>query len=66
MKKEFVDGAVQPGIGRRSSAGEIFDLIEKFASYGFNKSHSVAYSVIAYQTGVPEGALPGRVHGRDT
>jgi DNA polymerase III subunit alpha len=49
MKKEFVDGAMERGIVRKV-AGEIFDLIEKFASYGFNKSHSVAYSVIAYQT----------------
>ncbi len=49
MKKEFVDGAVKLGTARKQ-AEEIFDLIEKFASYGFNKSHSVAYSVIAYQT----------------
>ena len=49
MKKEFVEGAVKLGTAKRS-AEEIFELIEKFASYGFNKSHSVAYSVIAYQT----------------
>jgi len=49
LKKEFVDGAVQRGTPTKL-AGEIFDLIEKFASYGFNKSHSVAYSVVAYQT----------------
>ncbi len=49
LKKEFVDGAVGRDVSRKL-AGEIFDLIEKFASYGFNKSHSVAYSVIAYQT----------------
>jgi DNA polymerase III subunit alpha len=49
QKKEFVDGAVKNGIERKI-AGDIFDLIEKFASYGFNKSHSVAYSVLAYQT----------------
>jgi DNA polymerase-3 subunit alpha len=49
MKKEFVDGAVKVGTEKKI-AGEIFDLIEKFASYGFNKSHSVAYSVLAYQT----------------
>ena len=39
-------------------AGEIFDLIEKFASYGFNKSHSVAYSVIAYQTAYLKAHYP--------
>lgn len=49
QKKEFVDGAVKKAIDRKI-AGDIFDLIEKFASYGFNKSHSVAYSVLAYQT----------------
>lgn len=49
MKKEFVEGAIRLEIPRRA-AEEIFDLIEKFAKYGFNKSHSVAYSVIAYQT----------------
>lgn len=49
LKKEFVEGAVQFGTNRKA-AGEIFDLIEKFASYGFNKSHSVAYSIVAYQT----------------
>ncbi|MCX6135664.1 MAG: DNA polymerase III subunit alpha [Ignavibacteriales bacterium] len=49
QKKEFVEGAVLKSIDRRT-AGDIFDLIEKFASYGFNKSHSVAYSVLAYQT----------------
>jgi DNA polymerase III subunit alpha len=49
MQKEFVEGAVRLGTARKLAA-EIFDLIEKFASYGFNKSHSVAYSVIAYQT----------------
>jgi DNA polymerase-3 subunit alpha len=49
MKKEFVEGAMKLRTAKKS-AEEIFDLIEKFASYGFNKSHSVAYSVIAYQT----------------
>jgi DNA polymerase-3 subunit alpha len=48
LKKEFVAGAADKGINRKV-ASEIFDLIEKFASYGFNKSHSVAYSIIAYQ-----------------
>ncbi len=57
MKKEFVDGAVHIGVGRKQ-ADEIFDLIEKFASYGFNKSHSVAYSVIAYQTAYLKAHYP--------
>ena len=49
LKEEFVKGAVEKGTAKKN-AGEIFDLIQKFASYGFNKSHSVAYSVVAYQT----------------
>jgi DNA polymerase-3 subunit alpha len=57
MKKDFVEGAVTRGTARRL-AGEIFDLIEKFASYGFNKSHSVAYSVVAYQTAYLKAHYP--------
>ncbi len=49
QKKEFIAGAAKKGTPKRT-ATEIFDLIDKFASYGFNKSHSVAYSVLAYQT----------------
>lgn len=49
QKKLFVDGAQKNSVDRKL-AGDIFDLIEKFASYGFNKSHAVAYSVLAYQT----------------
>ncbi|MEX0602259.1 MAG: DNA polymerase III subunit alpha, partial [Bacteroidota bacterium] len=57
QKKEFVAGAVERGIERRT-ASDIFDLIEKFASYGFNKSHSVAYSVLAYQTAYLKAHYP--------
>ena len=57
LKKEFVDGAMNLGT-QRKLAGDIFDLIEKFASYGFNKSHSVAYSVIAYQTAYLKAHYP--------
>jgi DNA polymerase-3 subunit alpha len=57
MKKAFVVGAEHLGVGR-GRAGEIFDLIEKFASYGFNKSHSVAYSVVAYQTAYLKARYP--------
>lgn len=52
MEKErvkFVDGAVKNGVDA-SNAGNIFDIIEKFAGYGFNKSHSAAYGLIAYWT----------------
>lgn len=57
QKKEFVEGAVSNNVERKI-AGEIFDLIEKFASYGFNKSHSVAYSVLAYQTAYLKAHYP--------
>ena len=49
FKIDFVQGAEQKGLSKESAI-EIFDLLEKFAEYGFNKSHSAAYSVIAYQT----------------
>jgi DNA polymerase III subunit alpha len=45
----FVAGAGQNGIGA-DLANEIFDTMEKFAGYGFNKSHAAAYSLVAYQT----------------
>ncbi len=57
QKVEFIDGAVGRGFSKKI-AGEIFDMIEKFASYGFNKSHSVAYSVLAYQTGYLKAHYP--------
>ncbi|HUI65959.1 MAG TPA: OB-fold nucleic acid binding domain-containing protein, partial [Bacteroidota bacterium] len=57
MKKEFVDGAKALQTSTKL-ASDIFDLIEKFASYGFNKSHSVAYSVIAYQTAYLKAHYP--------
>ncbi len=45
----FLDGAQSQGVDR-SKADEIFDIIQKFAGYGFNKSHSAAYALISYQT----------------
>ncbi|KAF1718288.1 DNA polymerase III subunit alpha [Pseudoxanthomonas yeongjuensis] len=45
----FREGAGKDGVGQRK-ADEIFDLMEKFAGYGFNKSHAAAYSLVAYQT----------------
>ncbi len=46
----FRDGAAKNSIGE-AKADEIFDLMEKFAGYGFNKSHAAAYSLLAYHTG---------------
>lgn len=49
QREGFVSGAVARGVNQRL-ASQIFDLIEKFAGYGFNRSHSAAYALIAYQT----------------
>ena len=49
IAKNFIGGAIKRGISK-SKATEIVELLEKFALYGFNKSHSTAYSIIAYQT----------------
>ena len=45
----FVEGAAAKGVDEKT-ANEVFDLMAKFAGYGFNKSHAAAYSIIAYQT----------------
>lgn len=49
QRAAFQRGAETRGIGR-AEADRIFDLLEKFANYGFNKSHSAAYGVLSYQT----------------
>ena len=49
QKTIFIDGAVNKGISK-SLAVDIFDRIAKFGEYGFNKSHSAAYALVAYQT----------------
>ena len=49
QKSRFVEGAVERGVAREQAA-LIFELVEKFAGYGFNKSHAAAYALIAYQT----------------
>lgn len=45
----FVEGAAKNGVSERR-ANELFGLMEKFAGYGFNKSHAAAYALVAYQT----------------
>jgi DNA polymerase-3 subunit alpha len=49
QRERFVSGAVERGL-TPAKASEIFDLLAKFADYGFNKSHAAAYALIAYQT----------------
>ncbi|MGP9805880.1 DNA polymerase III subunit alpha [Paracoccus sp. NSM] len=48
-RPKFVKGAIANGVPEKK-AGEVFDLLEKFANYGFNKSHAAAYAVVSYQT----------------
>ena len=50
QRELFTQGAVAKGFAE-DLASNIFDLMEKFAGYGFNKSHSAAYALVAYQTG---------------
>ncbi len=56
-RQRFVQGAVNKGIAK-DKANTIFDLIEKFGGYGFNKSHSAAYALIAYQTAYLKAHYP--------
>jgi len=49
QRQIFIQGAAERGFAK-GKAGELFDLMEKFAGYGFNKSHSAAYSLLAYHT----------------
>jgi len=53
----FVDGSTQRGVDARQ-AENIFDLMEKFAGYGFNKSHSAAYALLSYQTAYLKAHYP--------
>ena len=48
-RPRFIENAIKQGLDEKS-AGGLFDLILKFAGYGFNKSHSTGYAIIAYQT----------------
>ncbi len=56
-KERFVEGCTQKGL-RAGQAQEIFELIERFAGYGFNKSHSTRYAFIAYQTAYMKAHWP--------
>jgi DNA polymerase-3 subunit alpha len=57
QRTKFIDGAVERGISQ-TTADALFDGIAKFAEYGFNRAHSAAYGVIAYQTAYLKANYP--------
>jgi DNA polymerase-3 subunit alpha len=57
LRSQFVEGAGKKGVDL-NTAGQIFDLMEYFAGYGFNKSHSAAYAMISYQTAYLKANYP--------
>jgi DNA polymerase-3 subunit alpha len=57
QRVRFVDGAVERGV-KKQQADMIFDLLAKFANYGFNKSHAAAYGIVSYQTAYLKAHYP--------
>ena len=57
QRARFVSGCADGGV-KQSKANEIFDLLAKFADYGFNKSHAAAYAMVAYQTAYLKANFP--------
>lgn len=57
QRLRFVDGAIERGVGK-AQANTIFDLLAKFADYGFNKSHAAAYAIVSYQTAYLKAHYP--------
>ena len=58
QREIFVKGAKETNNITEKKANEIFSILEKFAGYGFNKSHSAAYGIISYQTGYLKANFP--------
>ncbi|MBY0350590.1 DNA polymerase III subunit alpha [Tabrizicola sp.] len=57
-RPKFIEGAKATHGIPAAKAGEVFDLLEKFANYGFNKSHAAAYAVVSYQTAYLKANYP--------
>jgi len=57
QRERFVSGSVERGVDK-DKADEIFDLLQRFADYGFNKSHAAAYALVAYQTAYLKSNYP--------
>ena len=62
LRVKFLEGAKLNKIPEKK-AEKLYELIQKFAGYGFNKSHAAAYAVVCYQTALSQGALSDRIHG---
>lgn len=58
QRKAFVEGCAKVNGIRADQANKVFDLLEKFAGYGFNKSHAAAYAIVAYQTAYLKANFP--------
>ncbi|MCP4836369.1 MAG: DNA polymerase III subunit alpha [Phycisphaera sp.] len=58
-RADFISGSAEQGVGE-AQATELFDLILKFAGYGFNKSHSTGYAIVAYQTAYLKTYFPAQ------
>ncbi len=58
-RPKFIEGAGEKGLGK-DKAEELFELILKFAGYGFNKSHSTGYAIVAYQTAYLKTFFPAQ------
>ena len=61
-RDQFIEGASTQGLDREKAA-KIFELIVHFGGYGFNKSHSTAYALVAFQTAYLKAHYPDRIHG---
>src|SRR6185295_2597800 len=57
QRNRFISGATERGV-ERGQADAIFELLERFADYGFNKSHAAAYALVAYQTAYLKANYP--------
>jgi DNA polymerase-3 subunit alpha len=58
QREKFVKGCAEKNKIPKAKADQIFDLLEKFAGYGFNKSHAAAYAIVAYQTAYLKANYP--------
>ncbi len=70
-KKEILDKEFEPFEAGMKANGysaaaikTLWDILVPFSDYAFNKAHSAAYGLVSYWTALPQGQLPGRVHGR--